>query len=130
MTATTVTLLDTIVADGGFTFDPTADAFVKIGDVEGFAIAVPDTEHIIGHTGITAEEFAEAFAAFEVPAGSLIGGYYSADRDAYMIETSEIHNVPEFEAIALGIARNQESIINMMTGEFIDTFGHGDAVAA
>jgi hypothetical protein len=130
---TTITLIDTIEIDGGFTFDTTTNTLVKIGDRTGYAIAIPGTERVVGTTGITREAFAAAFAEIviefgdQLDAGAFVGGWFSEDRGQYIVELSEIHTVDRETAIELGTARHQEAILDVATGEFIETGGHGDA---
>jgi hypothetical protein len=135
-----ITLLDTLIADGGFTYDPQAGALVELGSVAGYAIAVPGTERVVGNGSLTdhedaAERFADAFTATvraydgQFLAGEwAVGGWYSPERDAYMVEISVIFRGSREAAVALGRARNQEAIFDLATGETIVTGGTGDAV--
>jgi len=128
-------LLDVLRVDGGFTFDPRTEELVMIGAVTGYAIAVPGTERVVGSGSITRDEFATAFVALVraygplLGAGGCVGGWYSPDRDVYLIEISEIHHVDRDTAVRLGARRNQEAILDLATGEFIPTGGTGDAAA-
>lgn len=132
----TTSLIDTIKTDGGFTFDPHTDSLIKVGTVSGYAIAVPGTERLIGSGSITRERFADAFVAVVrefsdmIDNGAVVGGWYSAERDAYMVEITEIWDVDLDEAVEIGTARNQEGIFDLANGEFIPTGGTGDAVIA
>ncbi len=129
-------LLASIVEFGGFTYVPATDTLIEVGNADGFAIAVPGTERIVGPAGISREEFAAAFADVvkaygDVLAnGAALGGWYSSDRGVYMVEVSEIHHVTREEAIALGVARNQEAIFDLRNGEEINTGGTGDGKIA
>lgn len=130
---TTTTLLDTLATDGGFTYDPATDAVLQVGQATGWAIAVPGTERVVGTTGITREAFAAAFADIvtgygdQLADGAVVGGWYSEDRGQYIVELTEIHKVDKATAVALGIARGQEGIFDLATGEYVETGGHGDA---
>jgi hypothetical protein len=123
-----VALLDKITADGGFTYDPGTDSFVSVGEATGYVIAIPGTEMLLGSAGMTRDQFAARFAALVSDAvtghGVYVGGWLSPDR-GYLIELSEVHNVDRATAIAIGVARNQEAIMDLATGEFIDTGGTG-----
>ena len=118
-------LMTELRANGGFTFNPHTSRLVNIGDVTGYAIAIPGTEHVLGSGDISGAEFDRAFYSVVLAAvlsndHAFVGGWYSSDRDAYMIELSEIHNVTRDDAIVLGVERNQEAILNIGTGEFIN----------
>lgn len=124
-------LLDTLRTDGGFTYDPRGDHLVSIGGEAGYAIAVPGTERVVGSGKITRATFADAFVVIVREYGALldhdayIGGWYSQDRDAYLVEVSELWPIDRDSAVALGCARNQEAILDLATGEFIGTGGTG-----
>ena len=45
----------------------------------------------------------------------------------YLVELSEIHRVPREQAVRLGTERHQEGILDLATGEYIETGGTGDA---
>lgn len=127
-----MTLLDVMTAEGGFTYDPRADELVRAGEAAGYAIAVPGTERVVGSGSISREEFADAFVALVrsygdmLGEGACIGGWYSPERDVYLIEISEIYHVDRDTAIRLGTARHQEAILDLATGELIPTAGGGD----
>lgn len=131
----TTNLIAAIEINGGFTYDLRTDTLVTIGEATGYAIAVPGTERIIGAGSVSRETFADRFVdvvrefADIIDNGAYVGGWYSDDRDAYMIEISEIHNVDRDTAVRVGEARNQEAILDLATGEFIATGGTGDAAA-
>jgi len=133
MTTTTVDLLATIAANGGFTYNPTAGALVEVGSTTGYAIAVPGTEHIVGGADITREAFIAAVAelvtehADQFAAGAVLGGWYSEDRAVYMVELTMIFHVDRTFAIEIGRITNQEAIFDLATGETIETGGSGDA---
>lgn len=130
----TVDLVTKIATDGGFTYDPAADALITVGSTTGYAIAIPGTEHVVGHAGISREAFAAAVAdvltehAVEIDHGAVLGGWYSAERDEYIVELTKIHKCSREHAIALGTATNQEAIFDLATGEEIPTGGTGDSV--
>jgi hypothetical protein len=123
-------LLDTIVTDGGFTFDPHSGGLLRIGQASGFMVAIPGTEQLLGPADLTREQFATRFAvlARSAPAGAYVGGWLSPDR-GFMIELSELY-ADRGRAVALGVARGQEAILDLTTGEFIPTGGHGDDAGA
>lgn len=128
----TASLLDTLKADGGFTYDPRSGELLRVGKATGYAIAVPGTERVVGRRSITRERFADEFARLIESyrgklSGRVIGGWYSPERGVYLIELTEIHRVSRARAVRMGQARNQEAILNLATGEFIDTGGTGDA---
>lgn len=130
-----INLMTTIETTGGFTYDARTDALVTVGEASGYAIAVPGTERIVGTGSLTREAFADRFVdvvrefADLIDNGAYVGGWYSEDRDVYMIEITEIHNVDRDTAVAIGEARNQEGIFDLANGEFIATGGTGDAAA-
>lgn len=127
-----MTLLDVMETDGGFTYNPRTGAVIKPGDVTGYAIAIPGTERAVGSGAISREDFADAFVFLlrsygdMLGEGACIGGWYSSERDMYLIEVSEIHAVDRDTAVRLGKARNQEAILDLATGELIPTGGSGD----
>jgi hypothetical protein len=135
MTQSTATpdLVAAITENGGFTYDPTAGALVVVGQADGYAIAVPGTEHVVGDATITRDGFAAAVAdllvgyAPEIAQGAMLGGWFSDDRGVYLVELSGIHHVERAEAIRLGTERHQEGILDLATGEYIETGGTGDA---
>jgi hypothetical protein len=119
-------LLDTITRDGGFTYDLASDRLLRVGESDGFMVAIPGTECLIGPADLTREDFAARFAAVarQAPNGTYVGGWLSPDR-GFMIELSERFNDRE-HAVRLGVARHQEAILDLATGEFIATGGNGD----
>jgi hypothetical protein len=125
-------LLKEIKGKGGFTYNPGTLKLIEPGHGEtGFAIAVPHTEELVGNEGMSREEFAEAVTkvgdkhTVEMEHGANLGGWKSDERNTYMVELSEIHHVSRKEAIRIGQERNQEAILDMETGEFINTGGTG-----
>lgn len=110
--------------DGGFTFNPRSGHTVSIGDVTGYAIAVPRTEQILGSSDTLNERnFMSAFlrAIQSVTATNrYVGAWHSAERDTYMIEQAEIYNVDRLTAIDLGHQSYQEAVLDMATGELIE----------
>jgi hypothetical protein len=131
ITAPKIDLVGTIARDGGFTFAPLG-GLIPVGSVTGWAIAVPGTERVVGHAGITRETFAAVFADLmieferEIAAGAVVGGWYSEARGVYMIELTEIHDLPREEAVEIAVDRDQEAIFNLATGEYVATGGNGD----
>lgn len=117
---------------GGFTYDPREGRVLDIGDEQGFAIAVPGTEHSLGNGNISQEDFAANFESVanryrdHLSAGSYLGGWYSDDRDEFMTELTNIHRTSREEAIRRGARDNQEGVFDVGEGEFIPTGGSGD----
>lgn len=132
-------LISEIQKNGGFTYNPKSGHVLQVGKDKGFAVAVPGTERIVGEEkvngeDITREDFAKGVASVlmehrkEIAAGAVLGGWYSPERNQYMVELT--HIVPpdkRDEAIKLGEQRNQEAIFDISTGETIFTGGSGDA---
>lgn len=134
----TTDLLNAITTGGGFTYNPATDLLIEVGSVHGYAIAIPGTERHLGKCGVTREQFAEQFANLlsdplmqvYLKDGALVGGWYSPEKDVYMIELSDIWDVPRDIAVSVGKYEGQEAIFDLYTGEEIPTGGTGDAVAA
>lgn len=130
MTATTV--FESLRLDGGFTFDPASGTMLRVGSTTGWAIAVPGTERIVGRGDLDEEAFAEAFADVvltygpDLLAGRYVGGWYSPDRDVYLIELTDVLHIGRDAAIAIGRARGQEAVLDLASGEFVATGGSGD----
>lgn len=126
-------LLDSIIADGGFTYDARQGQLVRVGDTAGYMIAIPGTEIHLGPASLTRDEFASRFAALVTSAavgdGTYVGGWLSPER-GFMIELSELYRGSRDDAVRLGTERNQEAILDLATGEFIATGGTGDGTAA
>lgn len=132
-------LLDAIRKDGGFTYDPKKGGLIKVGEAAGFAVAIPGTEEIIGREkvdgeDVTREDFARGVAAVILKhrdlfdQGAVLGGWYSPERNEYMVEVSQIMSPQDRDgAIQLAKARNQEAVFDLATGEVIITGGTGDA---
>jgi len=120
-------LLDTLRTDGGFTYDPRKGLQVHVGDRVGYVIAVPGTERLLGPGSMDAESFDRAFSEVTEAYGpqlakdAYVGGWYSDERDSYMIELSKLYDVSRAAAVRLGHARGQEAIFDIGTGEEIDT---------
>lgn len=129
------TMIDTIRTNGGFTYDPELDQIIEVGRTSGFAVAVPGTEHVVGTADIDEEAFVEAVSkivteyADHIHRGAFLGGWYSSDREVYVVELTEIVQDPTW-AKFLGHIRHQEAIFDLATGEAIPTGGHGDSVVA
>jgi hypothetical protein len=100
---------------GGFTYDPQSGALVT--DCDGYSVAVPGTEVIVGDASATHGELAERIADVIMVGRMvdyrygplLVGGWWSPSRSVYMVELSEIV-ADRDEAIALGKRRHQEAI--------------------
>lgn len=129
-----VNLQHEIAKNGGFTYDPAKGGLLKVGEAKGFAIAVPGTEEIVGNGEVSRDDFAKGVAKVlmkhraRIGNGAVLGGWYSPERNQYMVELTEIHPPDDREgAIRLGRKRNQEAIFDLSTGETIDTGGTGDA---
>jgi len=109
--------------------DVMLDEFVW-GDVTRISpeapVPVVDIRRESVHLGGAANVLANVIA---LGAGGCVGGWYSPDRDVYLLEISEIHHVDRDTAVRLGARRNQEAILDLATGEFIPTGGTGDAAA-
>lgn len=127
-------LQEAIAKDGGFTYDPSTGGLLKVGEAKGFAIAVPGTEEIVGNGEVTRDAFAKGVAKVlmkhrdKIGQGAVLGGWYSPDRNQYMVELTEIFPPSDRDgAIRVGKARNQEAIFDLATGETINTGGTGDA---
>lgn len=124
-------LLDALKADGGFTYDPKKGTLVKVGSVDGVAVARPGTERIVGKGDVSREDFANAVADVvdahgeEFSKGAMLGGWYSEDRDAYMVEVTDVFP-DRASAVKAGRERNQEGVFDLKTGDFIGTGGAGD----
>lgn len=126
----TTDLPGTVEREGGFTFNPRTKNLVKVGEQAGFAIAVPHTEVTLGQN----LNHVELLSAIEKVTTKnrvalsqedhYIGGWTSPER-GFMAELSQISVIPKNRAVAVGTARNQEGILNMKTGEFLDTGGTG-----
>lgn len=128
-----------IEKNGGFTYDPKTGGLLKVGEAKGFAIAVPGTEEIVGEEKVNAddisrEDFAKGVAKVlmkhrdRIAKGAVLGGWYSPERNQYLVELSEIFPPGDREAaIKVGKRRNQEAIFDLATGETIVTGGTGDA---
>jgi hypothetical protein len=123
----TALLLDTIITDGGFTFDLQGDRLVRVGEASGYMIAIPGTETLLGPADMSRDDFVSRFVALArtAPAGVFVGGWLSPER-GFMIELSELFHGDRASAVSIGVARRQEAILDLATGEFIPTGGHGD----
>ena len=124
-------LIQSIHDSGGFTYDPRTGGLIKVGDVQGVAVAVPHTEQIVGRGAeVSREEFTAGVADVvekygdQLGKGAFLGGWYSEERGAYMVELTEVVK-DRSAAIRLGIERNQEGVFDLGTGEYIPTGGTG-----
>lgn len=126
-------LMAEVKASGGFTYDPKTGGLLKVGVDKGFAVAVPGTEEMIGSgPNVDRASLIEGVKTVirkhgkEIAQGSVLGGWYSPDRDAYMVELTHILS-PDDRAAAIreGKRRNQEAIFDLSTGETIPTGGTG-----
>ena len=120
-------LLTELRETGGFTFNPHTSQLVEYGDVTGWMIAVPGTETVLGSGDMSGAEFERAFYSAvrdaKLTDHTFVGGWYSTDRNVYMIELSELHNISKRAAIKLGIERGQEAIFGMDNGETVSLRG-------
>ena len=119
-------LRELIDTNGGFTFDPTRGVVIEIGSTEAYAVAVPGTEHVIGAGAsfVAAVRALTGRYAVELADPSrecVIGGWYSPERGHAMIELTEILDVTRAQAIFIGQARQQEAVLDLLTGECLDT---------
>ena len=129
------TLLKSIKDEGGFTYDPRKGGLIEVGKAKGYAVAIPGTEEIVGEDkDVAREDFARGVAAVimkhqdKIAAGAVLGGWYSPERNQYMVELTDILPADDREgAILAGKQRNQEAIFDLATGETIVTGGTGDA---
>lgn len=118
-------ILPALIADGGFTFDVQSAELVTIGTRNGYAIALPGTETILGSDDVTTEELISAIAdlimahADELSTGAMVGGWHSPTRNAYMVEITDVILCDRASAIAIGRTRGQEAITDLSTGETI-----------
>jgi hypothetical protein len=123
-----------IKGKGGFTYNPRTGKVLEVGKDKGFAVAVPGTERSLGKGDMSKREFQSAVADVimsrqtEITNGAVVGGWYSPDRDQYVVELTHILDPSKRDAaIAEGKRRNQEAIFDLATGETIPTGGFGDA---
>lgn len=126
--ATTADILAALVDDGGFTFDPATRTMISIGDRDGWAIARAGTERIIGRD-VVADVFAAEFDRVDRDAresGALVGGWYSDQRRVYMLEITDVHTVDRDTALVLGMRADQETVLNLGTGELAAVPQWGD----
>lgn len=127
-------LVAAIKVNGGFTYDPASNRVLQVGKDKGFAVAVPGTEQVVGRgKNISRDEFARSVARVvmahqdEINNGAVLGGWYSEDRDIYMVELTDILPADDRAgAIAEGTRRNQEGIFDLSSGDYIATGGTGD----
>jgi hypothetical protein len=133
-------LLESIRENGGFTYNPRTGGLLEVGKSKGFAVAVPGTETVVGREkvkgeDVTREDFAKGVASVimahrdRLATGkSVLGGWYSPERNEYMVEVTDILPADNRGgAIREGQRRNQEAIFDLATGETINTGGTGDA---
>jgi hypothetical protein len=121
---TIASLGELIQTDGGFTFDPTRGMLIEIGSTEAYAVGVPGTEHVIvaGASFIAAvRALTHRYAVEIADQDCVIGGWFSPERGHTMIELTEILDVTRAQAIFIGRARQQEAVLDLATGECIDT---------
>ena len=117
-------LRELIDTDGGFTFDPTRGTLIEVGSTEAYAVGVPGTEHVIG----AGESFVAAvhaltrrYAVEIADRECVIGGWYSPEHGHAMLELTELFDVTRAQAIFIGRARQQEAVLDLLTGECIAT---------
>jgi preprotein translocase subunit YajC/co-chaperonin GroES (HSP10) len=127
-------LMKSIKDNGGFTYDPRTGGLLVPGKDQGIAVAVPGTEQIVGNGEVSRQQFAKGVQKVlmahrtEIADGAKLGGWYSEDRNAYMVELTDVLPGDDREAaIAEGKKRNQEGIFDIGANEFIPTGGTGDA---
>jgi hypothetical protein len=126
-------LMKSIKDNGGFTYDPRTGGLLVPGKDKGIAVAVPGTEQIIGNGEVSRQAFAKGVQKVlmahraEIAGGAKLGGWYSEDRNAYMVELTDLLPGENRDAaIAEGRKRNQEGIFDIGANEFIPTGGTGD----
>lgn len=121
-----------LAGQGGFTYDVDTGLFVEIGSRRGYVIAFEGTEHHVGDYDTPYSKVASSIrsAIFNIDQlldlSYLLGGWYSIERDVFMVEAVEIRNVPKAQAVALAKARNQEGILSIRTGAYVPVGGTGD----
>lgn len=123
MSALVERLHDSIRDNGGFTYSPSEDRILTVGQDRGWCIAIPGTEHLIGQR-LTADAFNDAVQAAYLTAQLLgydsddvhVGGWHSPDR-GFMVELTTVLQVDRSTAITLGELREQDAIFNLATGE-------------
>jgi hypothetical protein len=127
-------LMKSIKDNGGFTYDPKTGGLMVPGKDTGIAVAVPGTEQIVGTGTVSRHQFAKGVQKVlqahraQIAQGAKLGGWYSEDRNAYMVELTDVLPGDNRDAaIAEGQKRNQEGIFDIGKGEFIPTGGTGDA---
>jgi hypothetical protein len=118
-------VLPALVSEGGFTFDVESASLVGIGERRGYAIAIPDSERILGSEDVTTEDLVSAIAdlimeyADALSTGAMVGGWHSTDRNVYMVEISDVITCDRTNAIAIGRMRGQESVFDLSNGECV-----------
>ena len=121
---TIASLRELIDTDGGFTFDPTRGTLIEIGSTKAYAIAVLGTEHVIraGESFMaTVRALTRRHAVEIADRECVIGGWFSPQRGHAMIELTELFDVTRAQAIFIGRARQQDAVLDLATGECIDT---------
>jgi hypothetical protein len=131
-------LFQAIEKNGGFTYDPRTGGLLEAGKSAGYAVAIPGTEQIVGEEKVNAddinrEDFVNGLKKIikehqgSLGNGMVLGGWYSPERNQYMVELSQILPPDKRQdAIEVGADRNQESVFDLATGENIFVGGTGD----
>jgi hypothetical protein len=132
-------LFRAIEKNGGFTYDPRTGGLLEAGKSAGYAVAIPGTEQIVGEEKVNADDinrddFVNGLKKIIKEhqgqlgnEGMVLGGWYSPERNQYMVELSQILPPDKRQdAIEVGADRNQESVFDLATGENIFVGGTGD----
>lgn len=127
-------LIGAIKANGGFTYSPKGNRLLEVGKDKGFAVAVPGTEQVVGRgKNVSRADFVKGVTdvimkhSGAINQGAVLGGWYSEDRDVYMVELTQVLPAGDRAgAIAEGAKRGQEGIFDLASGEYIPTGGTGD----
>lgn len=111
-------LAEALIRDNGFSFDPAAGELVAVGDRTGWAVARAGSERLVDPRDL--DGFADAVAIVTAEAersGALVGGWHSRERNAYMVEVTDVHHVDRATALVIGMTADQETVMNLRTGE-------------
>ncbi len=113
-------LLDALTRHGGFTYDPHTGHMLNAGDREGWVISRAGTER-----HVTRDDFESTLSRVladwgeELAGGALLGGWYSPERDVFMVELSDVFDVDRVTALVIAAERDQEAAYNLATGDTV-----------
>jgi hypothetical protein len=131
-------LFNAIEKNGGFTYDPATGGLLETGKSAGYAVAIPGTEEVVGEEKVNADDikrqdFIDGLKKViedhrgQLGNGLVLGGWYSPERNQYMVELSQVLPADDRQgALEIGADRNQESVFDLATGENIIVGGTGD----